>query len=144
MPFIDNPFISNPANDLVLKRGERFARIGSAIPWLAVAVLNIVAATVYAAMNRRLPWEAIVAAIVTLAGLGQVMVWAGMECLRRSAGWDSGIVFFLWMGGFFTSGTFVYIGILPLAVIPWIAPIIATIAKLRLVQRKRVKEGAAA
>ena len=137
-------WISNPDNDPVLKRGERLGRFGSCFPLLAMAVLNIVAATYHTAMNRSFDWGVVQVIILGFVALGQVIVWTAMEYLRRSQGWASGIVFFLWVGALFTTLTLLYIGIFPPMVIPWVAPIVATVAKARLARRKRVEEGTVA
>jgi CDP-diglyceride synthetase len=137
-------WISNPDNDPVLRRGEVLSRYGSCIPLVALGVLNIIAATYHTATNHHFDWGVAKAIILGFAALGQLMVWVGMEYLRRSAGWASGIVFFLWAGALFTSLTIGFTWIFPLTVIPWIAPIVATIAKARLTRRKRVEEGTAA
>ena len=134
-------WISTPDSDPVLRRGEALGRYGSAIPALTLCALNIAAAVYHTATNRPFPWGPMLALTLGFTVLGQLMVWVGMEFLRRSGGWRSGIVFFLWAGALFTTLTIGFTGVLPLMVVPWIAPVVATIAKAR---RKRAEEGTAA
>jgi hypothetical protein len=137
-------WISNPDSDPLLRRGEVLGRYGSCIPFVALGVLAIISATYHTATNHYFDRGVVQAIVLGFVALGQLMVWAGMEYLRRAAGWANEILFFLWVGAFFTSGTLAYAQIFPFTVIPWIPPILATIAKWRLARRKRVEEGTAA
>jgi hypothetical protein len=131
-------FVSNPSNDPVLRRGERLTRYGSLIPALSLCLVNIAGAilhTIETYSITRVQYQSI---LLALTVVGQAIVWIGMDGLRRSQGWDSGILFYVWMGGLFTSLTVTFTGIFPPAVIPWIAPVVATVAKRRLLRRKRL------
>src|SRR5437879_3717203 len=137
-------FIENPTNDPVLRRGERLGRYGSMIPILSWAVMNLVLVIASPFAKLSPSKVAYVLLYLLFAVSGQVIVWMGMNKLRRCEGWDSGIVFYLWAGGFTTALVLVGTGIFPLAVLPLIAPIVATVAKRRMLRRKQVSNGVSA
>lgn len=137
-------FIEYATNDPVLRRGQLLGRCGSAIPALCWAAMNLgfVIMSPFAKVYPSRSMYVFLCLLFTV--VGQAIVWGGMNTLRRCEGWDSGIVSYLWSGGFATSLVVGGTGILPLTVIPWIAPITASVAKRRLLRRKRLKGGARA
>ncbi|PWI45904.1 hypothetical protein [Streptomyces sp. ICBB 8177] len=130
-------FIINPTNDPVLRRGERLARYGSMIPMLGVCLLFM------SGIGVRYTRTQYTAIILVAAFLGQVIVWSGMYTLRRCEGWDSGVVSYLWSGGLFTALAVCFTWVFPAALLPWIPPVVATVAKRRLVRRREVETGSA-
>lgn len=127
--------IENPKCDPVLGRGERMGRYGSMIPFFAVCLLFVVAGVVKTVTGAEISRTGYVWSILIPTAIGQVIVWLGMVDLRRCNGWDSGIVFYLWAGGFFTSLAICYAGIYWLALIPWVAPVVAGVARGRVGRR---------
>jgi hypothetical protein len=130
-------FIVNPTEDPVLRRGERMGRYGSLIPFLGVCVLSIAGGLARMITGETLTRPQYADAIGALVVVGQVVVWLGMHYLRRCLGWNSGISFYLWAGGFFTSLAICYTTVFPLALIPWVAPIVASLARRRMVKGGR-------
>ncbi|MDI5965071.1 hypothetical protein [Streptantibioticus silvisoli] len=133
-------FIENPQNDPVLRRGERLGRYGSLLPVMGTF------AVIFSTDLVRYTKSEYLAAVLCLAAIGQTVTWVGMLSLKRSAGWDSGIIFYLWAGAFVTTialyGTVVSLFGLRLflpALIPWIAPITASVAKRRMAVRSQAE-----
>jgi hypothetical protein len=131
-------FIENPANDPVLRKAERIARLGSMLPALGWALLNLLGGFLSLASRLALSRSQYVEIVAALGVLGQIIVWIGMSRLRLCRGWASGIDAYLWSGGMLTflvvGGTLLAAGLpaaCPAALIPWGAPLAATVAGRR-------------
>ena len=131
-------FIRNPSNDPVLRRAERIARFGSMLPALGWALLNLFGGFLSMASRHALSRSQYVELVAALGAFGQIIVWVGMCRLRGCRGWSSGIDAYLWSGGMLTclvvGGTLLAAGLpaaCPAALIPWGAPLAATVAKRR-------------
>ncbi|MEU6174431.1 hypothetical protein ABZ832_21230 [Streptantibioticus parmotrematis] len=138
-------FIENPDGNPFISRGERAVRYGSLLPILGCFL--VILSTDVVTYSRLQYFAAAMAFVLT----GQALVWVGMHFLRRGDGWDSGILYYLWAGGVMTTiatyGTAlaVYNAIVfPPALIPWIPPVVATVAKRRLLRRRGVGAGVGA
>ncbi|MBY8884887.1 hypothetical protein K7472_08500 [Streptomyces sp. PTM05] len=144
-------FIVNPNDDPEISRSERIARYGSMVPSLAWALLNFTLVLLSPLSKSLISRGQYVAVVLAFAVLGETVVWIGMNSLRRSAGWDCGIIGYLWSGALMTSlvagGTLLTIGskaTYVAALIPWIPPVVATVAKRRLLRRRGVGAGVGA
>jgi 4-amino-4-deoxy-L-arabinose transferase-like glycosyltransferase len=68
--------------------------------------------------------------MLTISGLGQVLVWLGMDGMRRCRGWAfEGVLFYLWTGGVLGGLAAASTGVLAVVPIPLLAPAVATLAK---------------
>lgn len=76
---------------------------------------------------------------LTLSALGQVATWAGMDGLRRTQGWASGVFVYVLAGGLLNGILAACSGIVFLGLLPLIAPATAWLAKVRL-RRSRNRE----
>ncbi len=115
----------------------------SLIPALSVCVINVMGILLHALTWYEVTRNQYAYFILTFVFVGQALVWASIRYLRRCEGWESGITFYLWAGGFFTALAVCATAIFPLALLPWLAPIVASTAKRQLVRRKtaEVKAG---
>lgn len=128
-------FIENPDGDVELRRAERLVRYGSVIPAIGLCVANIVGILVHAITVHQVTRSEYVSVILVSSAVGQTAVWAGLLSLRRCEGWDSGVVFYLWAGGFFTSLTVCATGTMLAALLPWVPPFVGSLARRRLRRR---------
>jgi hypothetical protein len=140
---LDVEFIAASTGSPVLRRGERLGRYGSAVPILGTFLV------IFSTDVIRYTKMQYLFAVIGISLVGQVMVWIGMENLRRCKGWDSGIVFYLWAGALMTTiavyGTVLSlygVTVFPPAILPWVAPVVGSLARRRLVRGRR-GEGAA-
>ncbi|SCE45312.1 hypothetical protein GA0115240_163538 [Streptomyces sp. DvalAA-14] len=67
-----------------------------------------------------------------LSAIGQLLTWAGMHGVWRSNGWDSGVLLYVWLGGFLGGMALTSAGGWVLTPIPLVAPLVATLARWRL------------
>ncbi|WP_329132921.1 hypothetical protein OG552_14465 [Streptomyces sp. NBC_01476] len=67
-----------------------------------------------------------------LSAVGQVLVWLGMNDIRRRTGWDSGVMFYIWSGGVLSTIAAATTAIPAVVPIPLLAPLIATFARWRM------------
>lgn len=124
-------FIDNPGDDPVLTSAERMVRYGSAAPPLSFCGVNLLAIVVEAFHGAHMARAYYVMPVFIAFVLGQIAVWLGVRGLRMCRGWDSGVLFYLWAGAFFTSLAVCATGVFLPALIPWGAPLAATVAGRR-------------
>ncbi|MDI5971810.1 hypothetical protein POF50_021150 [Streptomyces sp. SL13] len=129
----------NGIDDPLLRRGEGAARIGSAIPFGLTCLFFVLQGIIKAFGGVDLPILSYYLSIAAACFVGQLIVWVSMFYLWRCEGWDSGVLFYLWAGGFFTSLSICYTWVFPAALIPWIAPITASVAKRRMAVRSQAE-----
>lgn len=106
------------------------------MPTMGFCVLGITSRLV---ISSRAEW---VVAMLALSAIGQVGIWCGMNSLRRSRGWDSGVLFWIWVGGVLAAmvaGSTAIPAVMP---IPLLAPLVATFARWRM--RRDAKQAGAA
>jgi hypothetical protein len=65
-----------------------------------------------------------------------------MNSLRRSRGWDSGVLFWIWAGGVLAAIVAASTAIPAVVPVPLLAPLVATFARFRM-RRAAKKVGAA-
>ncbi len=111
--------------------GRSLARFGSVFPFAVLAVINIAAAVVNSATGHGIAWGVTDAVILGCAAIGQIAVWTALAVLRKDAGRDTGILVYLWLGGAFTALALLSTSVFYLAVIPFLPPLAATIARTR-------------
>jgi hypothetical protein len=115
------------------------ARYGSMSAALGWALLNLTMVCVSPLTKSAITRGQYVGAIIGFGVLGQLLTWAGMIGLRQCDGWRCGILPYIWSGALLTSivvgGTLLsaapdqaYLG----ALIPWIAPVVGTVARGRV------------
>ncbi|MFJ4409771.1 hypothetical protein [Streptomyces sp. NPDC088910] len=94
-------------------------------------------------VGRLLDWKqgTFVLVTLTLCGLGQASTWLGMDGLRRTHGWASGVFFYVLAGGLLNAILAACSGIPFLGLVPLLAPATAWLAKVRL-RRKPPAEAA--
>ena len=124
-------FIDNPCDDPVLMFAERMVRYGSAAPPLSFCGANLLAIVVQAFHGPQMARAYYVTPVLIAFVLGQIAVWLGVRGLRMCRGWDSGALFYLWAGAVFTSLAVCATGLFLPALIPWGAPLAATVARRR-------------
>lgn len=90
-----------------------------------------------------------VASVIVFVIVGEVIVWIGMANLRSCGAWDCGITTYLWSGGLLTSivvgGTLLSVSsriAYAAALLPWVAPVVASVARRRLVRGRRGESAA--
>jgi hypothetical protein len=127
---------SDLTDDPELARGDKLVRWGSSVPTLGFCVLGLTSRLV---ISSRSQW---VAAMLILSAIGQLGVWWGMNSLRRSRGWDSGVLFWIWAGGVLAAIVAASTAIPAVVPVPLLAPLVATFARFRM-RRAAKKVGAA-
>ncbi|MGW8380236.1 hypothetical protein [Streptomyces sp. ODS28] len=138
--------IHNPDDDPVLRRGERLVRYGGMLPLVAVLAYIVIGGIVGQLLNvDKDLWQNIHYTWVSVVvGLGQIAIWLGMYFVQRSRGWESNVLTYFWVGGIVNTIAVVQLFVMGLLWIPWVAPVVATIAKRRSVKRRMDLEGEAA
>lgn len=119
-------FPSDLTDDPILALGDKLVRWGALVPTAGFCVLGLASRLV---ISSRSEW---VWSVLTLSAIGQVGVWVGMYLLRRSRGWASGVLFYLWSGGLLAAmvaGSTAIPAVIP---IPLAAPLVATVARFRM------------
>ncbi|MEU6850451.1 hypothetical protein ABZ901_11065 [Actinacidiphila alni] len=128
-------FVSDVTSDPLLARSDKRIRWGAIVPPLGFCL---------AGLTGRLfnpGEETFIIEMLTFSVIGQLLVWWGLWGLHRTRGWDSDVLFYLWVGGVLTAITVTSTGILYLTPIPLIAPATAWVARARL-RRGREERGA--
>lgn len=123
-------FASQTTDDPLVARGDRLVRWGAFVPAMGFCVLGLFGRLF---IDGR---HSYVLAVLILSGVGQVLAWLGIEALRRSRGWNTGVVFYIWVGGALATVVTATTAI-PVAVpVPLIAPVVATLARWRMAREK--------
>jgi hypothetical protein len=113
-------------DDPLIARGDKLIRWGAFIPMFGFVVIGLTA-------RLLTPTKAtFVVEMLCLSAVGQVLVWLGMNDLRRRRGWDSGVMFYIWSGGVLATIAAATAAIPLLAPIPLVAPVVATVARWRM------------
>ncbi|MGW8378620.1 hypothetical protein [Streptomyces sp. ODS28] len=135
--------IHNPDGDPVLRRGERLVRYGGMLPMLAVLAYIVIAglASHLVHIDRDLWRNAYYAWVAAVVGAGQIAIWLGMYFVQRSRGWESNVLTYFWVGAVVNTIAVVQLFTVSLLWIPWVAPVLATLAKRRSVQQRMQAEG---
>lgn len=71
-------------------------------------------------------------AMFCLSAVGQGLTWRGLNCVRHRSGWDSGVLFPVWVGGILGAMAVLSTGVVTVVPIPLVAPLVATFARWRL------------
>ncbi|MFF7155545.1 hypothetical protein [Streptomyces sp. NPDC008139] len=127
--------MSDTTNASLLARSDKLVRWGAVVPFGGLCLISVTARL------TDLSRTVFVAEMLSLSCAGQLLVWLGMHGLRRSRGWDSGVLFYVWLGGLMNALAVASTGIVYLAPIPLLAPATAWLAKVRL-RRKPPAEAA--
>lgn len=119
-------FPSDLTNDPLLARSDKLIRWGAFVPWLG---LGAIALTGWA---LRPSAQTFVREMLAIGTAGQVLVWIGMNGLRRCRGWAfEGVLFYVWVGGVLGAAAVASTGVMYVAPVPLAAPVVATLARLR-------------
>jgi hypothetical protein len=122
----DGVFPSNETDDPVLARSDRLIRWGGLLPWLGLALAGLTG------WLLRPSTGTFVACMLCVAAVGQLLVWSGMNGLRRCRGWAfDGVLFYVWVSGILSAAAVASTGVLVLTLIPLAAPTWATFARWR-------------
>ncbi|HEY5836520.1 hypothetical protein [Streptomyces sp.] len=124
-------FPSDLTDDPLLARSDKCIRWGAAVPMLGLCVIAVTARLLDPGRGT------FVSVMLFLSAVGQVLTWWGMHGVRRSRGWDSGVLFYIWVGGFLDAMAIASTAVLSLAPIPLLAPLVATFARWRLHRESR-------
>ncbi|WP_405582705.1 hypothetical protein [Streptomyces sp. NBC_01190] len=108
------------------ERIMRRARLGAALPPLATIGTLVVLRIIGAGGSQLAP------CVGVFTILGQAMVWLAMLDLWRTRTWDSGVMFYLIIGGIFSAQTLFLTGVPEVTPIPLAAPLVATVARWRM------------
>ncbi|MFC4033640.1 hypothetical protein ACFO3J_19440 [Streptomyces polygonati] len=127
-------FPSDLTDDPLIARGDKLIRWGAFIPMFGFVVIGLTARLL--TPNR----SAFVIEMLLLSVVGQVLVWLGMNALRRRNGWDSGVMFYIWSGGILSTIAAATTAIFAVMPIPLLAPIVATFFRWRMHRAARSAE----
>jgi hypothetical protein len=113
--------------DPVLARSDRLIRWGAVIPWFGLAVIGLTG------WLLRPSTATFVKEMLVLCTVGQVLVWFGMDGMRRCRGWAfDGVLFYIWFGGVVGAAALGSTGVMVLAPVAFVAPLVATAARWRM------------
>jgi hypothetical protein len=121
----------------LFRRSEVLIRYGAMLPLIGYPVTGVICRLVGATQGP------FVLVTLTLCGLGQAMTWVGMDGLRRTQGWESGVFVYVLAGGLLNGILAACSGIVFLGLVPLIAPATAWLAKTRLRRSRGGRSGGA-
>jgi hypothetical protein len=124
-------FACETSHDPLLARSDKFIRAGALVAPLGLCTV---------AMTARLldpTRHVFVVEMLCLSAIGQALVWWGLNGVRRSKGWDSGVVSYVWTGGILNAMAVSSTEVLVLSPIPLIAPLVAAFARQRFHRKVR-------
>lgn len=112
--------------------GHKLVRIGGPLaPAGTIAVMFAGAAVNAILGDGAFTTDRFKVAIGVLSLAGQLLIWAGMHQVRRARAWHSGVTEYLWFGAIFTTFPLCAFLPYPALLVPWVAPVVATLAKRR-------------
>lgn len=119
-------FPSELTDDRLIARGDKLIRWGAFLPMFGFVVIGLTARLLTPSRST------FVTEMLGLSAVGQVLVWLGMNDIRRRTGWDSGVMFYIWSGGVLSTIAAATTAIPAVVPIPLLAPLIATFARWRM------------
>jgi hypothetical protein len=122
-------FPSDLTDDPLLARSDKLIRFGGFIPAFGLCLIALTGWLFRPSTGTFIREE------LCLAAVGQVLVWLGMAGLRRSSSWTvPGVIFYVWMSGILGAVGVASTGVMPLVLVPLLAPVVASIARQRTKQ----------
>jgi hypothetical protein len=124
-------FECDTSNNPLLARSDKFVRVGGLVSPLGLCLIAVTARLLDPSRQD------FIREVLCLTAAGQALTWWGMDGIRRSQGWCSGVVSYVWAGGVMTGLAVSSTAIIALAPIPLLAPLVATFARWRMHRRAR-------
>lgn len=125
-------FPSDLTEDPLLARSDKLVRWGAFVPTFGFFLIGLTGRLVNPSRAT------FVLAMLCLSAAGQLLVWWGMNGLRRSRGWAvPGVLFYIWAGGVLTAIVAATTAVPAVVPIPLLPPLVATFAKRRMRQTAR-------
>lgn len=119
-------FPSDLTDDPLLARSDKLIRFGGFTPAFGLCLIAL------SGWLFRPSTGTFIRVELCLTVVGQALVWLGMAGLRRSSGWAvPGVTFYVWASGILGAVSVASTGVVPLVPVPLIAPVVASIARLR-------------
>lgn len=125
-------FPSDCTDNRLLIRSDKLIRLGAALPVIGLGCTMVTARLFEPGRDT---FRIVVLGIVALS---QLLVWLGLHGVWRGCAWDSGVTFYVWLSALLHIPVVASTGVLVLAPLPVLAPLVATVA------RWRMRRGAAA
>jgi hypothetical protein len=123
-------FAVEHSHDPLLAHSDRLIRVGGVVAPVGLCLIAITSKLLH-------PSKALFdVAMLTLLGIGQVLVWRGLHGVNRTGGWRSGVVAYVWTGAVLTGWAVAFTGHFLVLVVPLIAPVVATLARWRMAREK--------
>lgn len=120
-------FPSDLTDNPLLARSDKLIRSGAFVPMFGLCLIAFSGPLLNPSRGT------FVAEVLGLGAIGQVLVWSGMDGLRRSCGWElTGVLFHTWMGGILAAAAAASTAVMYVVPIPLVAPVVATFARWRL------------
>ncbi|MFI1094547.1 hypothetical protein [Streptomyces sp. NPDC020917] len=119
-------FPSDIIDDPLLVRSEKLIRWGAVTPMLGLCGIALTSRLLNPSRGM------FFVEMVVLSLLGQALTWWGIYGVWRCRGWDSDVLFYLWMGAMLGGFAMMATGRLPVAAVVLAAPLVATFARWRM------------